>query len=438
MICFFLLLSLTIGVLVLLVLNNQNKNEQPEEVEFYKEGQIFPVKTNASFILASTTNKISDNEIANGTQGKREPEFKNLAETVPTGNFTTDAFGAVNYVNPQWCEIAKISFSEAMGEGWLNAVHPQDRDNLVLAWRQAISANSSLKTEFRILHPDGSVVWVSAQAAAANNEEGNFNGYAGTLTEITEHKKMEEELFARKAKAEESDRLKTAFLNNLNHEIRTPLNAILGFSSLLKDTDLTAEDKDEFLSIIEESSIQLLNIINDIINISIIESDQIKVSKSEINLEEQIHYIHSLFDEEVKQKGLTLSVSNSPNSSKSLVTDHEKFNTILTNLVSNAVKFTEKGSIEFGYKTNNNHGDFEFFVKDTGIGISKEWQEAIFERFIQYDIIDKRVQYGLGLGLAISKAYVEILGGKMWVNSEEGKGSTFYFTLPNHSDQNEG
>jgi signal transduction histidine kinase len=131
------------------------------------------------------------------------------------------------------------------------------------------------------------------------------------------------------------------------------------------------------------------------------------------------------------------SVSGSPDSSKNLVTDHEKFNSVLINLVSNAViKYTEEGSIEMGYRMN--HEATEFFVKDTGIGISKEKQETIFERFIQYDTADKGIQDGLGLGLAISKAYLEILGGKIWVKSEEGKGSTFYFTLPNYTEQKAG
>jgi PAS domain S-box-containing protein len=297
MIYFYLFLSLIICFAVSLVLNVQNKKKQPVEMGFYSEGRMIPVKTSIRFMLASAINKITGNKIANGTQKDGELQFKRITETVPAGIFTTDAFGAVNYVNPRWCEIIQISFNEAMGDGWLKAVHPEDRENLVLAWRQATSANSSLKTEYRVLCPDGSVVWVIGQAVPLKGEAGNFGGYAGTLKDITECKKTEEELIAKKAKAEESDRLKTAFLNNLNHETRTPLNAIVGFSNLLRDSDITAEDKEEYLKIIEESSIQLLHIINDIIDISIIESGQIKISLSEINIEDQIQFIYERFDE---------------------------------------------------------------------------------------------------------------------------------------------
>jgi len=237
------------------------------------------------------------------------------------------------------------------------------------------------------------------------------------------------ELQRAKEHAEESDRLKSAFLANMSHEIRTPMNGILGFSELLKNPELTGDQQQEYLGIIEKSGARMLNIINDIVDISKIEAGLVKLDIRESNINEQIKYIYTFFKPEVEAKGMMLSYRNSLPTEESIVfTDREKTYAILTNLVKNAIKYSHKGAIEFGYLKK---GDFlEFYVKDDGIGIAKDRQEAIFERFVQADIADLQARQGAGLGLSISKAYIEMLGGRLWVESELGNGSTFYFTLP--------
>jgi signal transduction histidine kinase/ActR/RegA family two-component response regulator len=244
------------------------------------------------------------------------------------------------------------------------------------------------------------------------------------------------ELLRAKEHAEESDRLKSAFLANMSHEIRTPMNGILGFAGLLKEPGLSGEKQQAYIRIIEKGGARMLNIINDIVSISKIESGIVEVSNMESNINEQIEYIFSFFKPEAEAKGIMLSFKNALPSEKSVLnTDREKLFAILTNLVKNALKYTDKGLIEFGYEKK---GDFlEFFVKDTGTGIPKNRQKAIFERFIQADIVDKMARQGAGLGLSISKAYVEILGGEIWLESDEGNGSTFYFTLPYNVEQKE-
>jgi hypothetical protein len=247
--------------------------------------------------------------------------------------------------------------------------------------------------------------------------------------DITKRKQEEQELIDARKRAEESDRLKSAFLANMSHEIRTPMNGILGFADLLKEPGLTGDEKMEYIRIIEKSGARMLNIINDIIDISKIESGQMSITIKETNINDQLDYIFDFFNPEVKSKGIKLSYSCALPSEKSIIlTDREKVYAILTNLIKNAIKYSKKGNIEFGY--NKMGGYLEFFVKDTGIGIPHNRQEAIFERFIQADIADKMALQGAGLGLAISKNYVEILGGKIWVKSEVGVGSIFYFTLP--------
>ena len=248
-----------------------------------------------------------------------------------------------------------------------------------------------------------------------------------------EKEKRTKELIKAKAKAEESDRLKSAFLANMNHEIRTPMNGILGFAELLKEPHLADEEQQQYISIIEKSGDRMLNIINDIISISKIESGQMEVFISATNVNEQIEYIYSFFKPEMAQKGIQSTFKSALPAEESIIkTDREKIYSILTNLVKNAIKFTDTGSIEFGYEKKG--ADLEFFIKDTGVGIPKDRQDAIFDRFIQSDIGNKKAFQGAGLGLSISKAYVEMLNGKIWVESEEGKGSVFYFTIPYNAE----
>lgn len=254
--------------------------------------------------------------------------------------------------------------------------------------------------------------------------------YTGRLQKINiERSELLKKLSKAKEMAEESNRLKSAFLANMSHEIRTPMNGILGFANLLKTPNLEGETQQEYVRIIKKSGDRMLNIINDIIDISKIESGQMKVSISETNVNEQIEYVYTFFKPEVEKKGMQISFKNTLPSKEAIIkTDREKTYAILTNLVKNAIKYSEQGSIEIGYEKKD--GYLIFFVKDSGIGIPKDKQEAIFERFIQADIYDKQAIQGAGLGLSISKAYVEVLGGKIWVESEEGKGSTFYFSIP--------
>ncbi len=248
-----------------------------------------------------------------------------------------------------------------------------------------------------------------------------------------EKEKRAAELVIAKEHAEQSDRLKSAFLANMSHEIRTPMNGVLGFASILKEADLSGEERQEYLELMEQSGARMLNIINDIVDISKIESGLTEVNLKESNINEQMDYIHTFFKPELDKKRIQFfSKKSLPDEEAVIKTDREKIYAILTNLVKNALKYTDEGSIEFGYnlKKESQNKVLEFYVKDTGIGIPKHRQEAIFERFIQADITDKMARQGAGLGLSISKAFVELLGGKIWVSSEKGKGSIFHFTIP--------
>ena len=245
---------------------------------------------------------------------------------------------------------------------------------------------------------------------------------------ISERLTLIKDLRHAKEKAEESDKLKSAFLANMSHEIRTPMNGILGFAELLNEPDLTGEEQKQFIALINKSGQRMLNIINDIVDISKIEAGIMETRLSETNIHEQIAYIFNIFKADASAKGLEFELNNLiPDKGFTLITDREKLFAILTNLVKNAIKYTHKGSVEIGCRHKGNF--LEFYVKDTGIGIPQHRQRAIFERFIQADIEDKMAYQGAGLGLTISQKYAEMLGGEIRVESNEGVGSTFYLTL---------
>jgi PAS domain S-box-containing protein len=247
--------------------------------------------------------------------------------------------------------------------------------------------------------------------------------------DITQQKEYEIELKEAKEKAEESDRLKSAFLANMSHEIRTPLNGILGFANMLKKSELTDTKRDHYIDIIQEGGQRLLQIVNDIIDISKIEARQIKITESETSLNEVLNELFTFYKPLANKNSIDLSLKKTLSDIKSVIlVDQTKLKQILQNLLSNAIKFTESGHIKFGYILKN--GYLEFYVEDTGIGIDPKLHDKVFERFRQVETGFERTYGGTGLGLSIAKAYVEEMKGEIWLSSKPGKGSRFIFTIP--------
>ncbi len=244
-------------------------------------------------------------------------------------------------------------------------------------------------------------------------------------------KARNKELMITKERAEESDKLKTVFLQNVSHEIRTPLNGILGFIELLKNSHVKDSGK-RYLNIISINGERLLNTINDILEISAIETNQKKLRLKAINLNDILKNHVNIYSEQAKQKGIQLQYRNSLTTAQTIVnTDENVLGSILSHLLNNAIKFTDKGEIELGCSIQQNN--VIVYLKDTGIGIPEERTHAIFDRFVSANLNLSRNNEGLGLGLSIAKAYVNMLKGRIWVESEYKLGSTFYFTFPTNS-----
>lgn len=368
---------------------------------------------------------IAEQKLAEEKMRVTEQNLQNTFDISPSiiakANINTGCFIEGNQAVTR---ILGYSIKEFTSIPYMELIHPDNREQAVNDISNQASDKAMISFENKFLCKDGSYIWMSWHGTKADE-----NGLATVIgSSVNEKKNTEIELKNALEKALESDRLKSAFLANMSHEIRTPMNGILGFANLLNTPNLSKIEVDKYSDIINKSGARLLNTINDIIDISRIESGQIIVSRKETSIHNLLDELYSFHSSEAKQKGLALILEPTNKKEVNIVTDDDKLYGILTNLIKNAIKYTPKGTVTFGCIVKDKR--IQFFVKDTGIGIPKGRLHAIFNRFEQADIEDKRVFEGSGLGLAISKAYVEMLDGDIEVESELGKGSKFRFTIP--------
>jgi PAS domain S-box-containing protein len=341
-----------------------------------------------------------------------------LVEIMPDGILALDSKNRIQDINRAAIDFLDIRMKKIVG--YPASMLASSRTELIKA---VIDEQNDKQIESEV---NGEIRTFHITSQPVKNQPGSR---LVIISDITDQKRAEKEMITAKERAEESDRLKSAFLANMSHEIRTPMNGILGFTELLKMSDISSEQQHAYLDIIRKGGERMLNIINDIIDISKIESGQMRLLISTTNINEHIESISSFFMPEAEAKGIHLIYKISlPDEESVIRTDSDKFYAVLTNLVKNAIKFTRTGYIEYGYEKKD---DFlEFYVRDTGIGIRPEHQKFIFERFRQGSDSLTRNYEGTGLGLSISKAYVKMLGGKICFQSEFGKGSTFSFSIP--------
>ena len=413
---------------------NYTKNGKVIYCEWYNTVLLSPQGKMIS--VMSQVMDITARKMAEEILKKSEEKFKTFFENSSNGIFLMNLDREISMVNRSFAQMHGYTIQEMKDMNLKKLDTPETFQQSPARIKRLLNGET-LKFEVNHYHKQGNIV--THEVVASLVKIANEDNILSFHQDITERKRAEQELIIAKERAEESDRLKSAFLANMSHEIRTPMNGILGFSELLKMPGLKGDQQQRYISIIEKSGKRMLNIINDIVDISKIEAGLMKTDIKETNLNEQIEYIYTFFKPEAEAKGIQFFIKNTLQETEATIkTDREKLYAILTNLVKNAIKYTNEGSIEFGCNRVEtlhatslpNHSFLQFYLKDTGIGIHKDRQEAIFERFTQADIIDKMARQGAGLGLAIAKAYIEMLGGKIWVESEEGIGSTFYFTLP--------
>jgi len=401
---------------------------------FLKKGGIrFQAELSSSTFLNKDGHKRSSIVIRDLTEQKlAEKKLKTLSKAIeqsPTSIIITNANGIIEFVNNKFVAVMQYSMSDVTGRKprIFNPGHAP-KDIFDEMWK-TIKDGNVWQGENENRTKDGTKFLENVIISPLLKQRGNISNYIIIMEDITEKKKMLDDLIIAKEKAEESDRLKTAFLHNISHEIRTPMNAIVGFSSFLSEPDLTPEKRKIFTDVIIQSSDQLLSIITEIIEVATIEAGQVKINIGEVNLNTLLKLLYDQFLLKVHKQNVTLSYETFFSDEEALVlTDNIKLTEILSNLIGNAVKFTNHGYVDFGYTVNEEF--LEFYIRDSGIGILPEMHDEIFKRFRQVDYTSSRQFGGSGLGLSISKSYVELLGGNIWLKSEPNQGSAFYFTIP--------
>ena len=312
----------------------------------------------------------------------------------------------------------------------LEAIHPDDRRKMHASIREA-KPSGRFNFDFRIRKPDGEYLFAYSQGHVVYDVDGNIKKIVGTVQDVTKWKTVEDELRKNKAIAEESVKVKEQFLANMSHEIRTPMNGIIGLSSLLLNTELNHEQK-EYISAIKASGDNLLVIINDILDFSKLEAGKMTFEKTSFNLKETIKFILDILRPKAIQKGILLESSVDNNLPDIIIGDSVRLNQILMNLIGNAIKFTEQGSVSLKVGIISESSDelgLEFLVRDTGIGIPADKVDSVFESFTQASNNTTRKFGGTGLGLTITKRLVELQDGKLWVDSKLHEGSVFGFNL---------
>lgn len=378
------------------------------------------------------TNEIIEHEVQSRTKELRESEqrFRTLARCSPVGIFQTDAKGDCVYVNDRACTLMQITPQQAAGRGCISAIHPDDRRRVQEAWQSAVDAGREFTLEYRFLSPEGKVTWVLGSAVGWRDDAGAVSGYLGSLMDITERHAAEQRLAAAKEAAESANRAKSAFLANMSHEIRTPMNAIIGMTELTLDTELQSEQR-EHLTLVRNSSHTLLQILNDILDLSKIEAGKLDLEFTGFSLRDLMGETLKSLSVRAGEKGIELAFRVDPRIPDGLVGDPLRLRQVLVNLVGNAIKFTDQGEVVVnveGQSLRPDAAELHFSVRDTGVGIPPDKHRLIFESFTQADGSSTRRFGGTGLGLTISRQLVAMMNGRIWLESDGSHGSTFHFT----------
>jgi len=408
-----------------------------ETIHCNKSGGTFPVEVSARLVsiegesyIQIIGRDITERKASEESLVESEQRFRKIFEDSPFPMVIMGKDFGILRINEAFCQMSGYTEEDLMLHSPMELSHPDDAtdDNINLL-KLTSGEITVYQAEKRYIRKDGSEIFGASTISVVRNNRNEVQLFIGMIEDITQKKKAEQELIAAKLKAEESDRLKTAFLHNVSHEIRTPMNAIIGFSSLLHEPDISEPDRHQYTDIIFQSSNQLLSIINDIVDVANIESGLVTVNVSRTDLNKALRGLCDQYS--ISKTGYDVPVRVTlglPDEESVVMTDPTKFIQVLSNLINNSLKFTHSGSVDFGYCLKDSF--LEFFVHDTGIGIPEESLHRIFDRFYQVDRTVSRQFGGTGLGLSICKAYVQLLGGDISVSSIPEKGTSFYFTIP--------
>ncbi|MGE5447273.1 MAG: PAS domain S-box protein [Bacteroidales bacterium] len=397
------------------------KNGKPVHVEFTVNSYMVEQQKVVQCNIHNITERIQAE--------KKIHTLRKAIEQGPSAITITNAEGKVEFVNNKFVELTQYQPSDVIGRcpRIFNPGH-LSKDQYAELW-DTLKSDRIWEGQIMNRRKDRTYFWEETTISAVKNLDGSISNFILIQNDISEKKQIIQDLILAKEKAIESDMLKTAFLANMSHEIRTPLNSVIGFSELMIDDEFDQTQLTHFAKIINASGTKLLSIISDIMDLSRIEAGEIKVDKRKLSVNQLIASIQKEYLFKAVEKGLEIRIDAKNECNEIfIISDENKLRQILINFVGNAIKFTEKGTVDIG--ADQKDGFVEIRVKDTGIGIQAQHQDQIFERFRQVESAFSKRYGGNGLGLAISKALVELLGGQVGMETEPGKGSTFYFSVP--------
>ena len=420
--------SVMSGNIVRQVLQRKHKSGFPIDVEAYGIPFVVDGVLRGQFGLYQD---ISERLKAQKELRESEELFRTLSDTAPVGIALTNESGEMTYINQNYTEMTGLTLKEAQKNGWKEVICPDDLPKVLEIRTAAIARNENYAMSYRYLRKDGRIAWVDTVTRHFSRDGGKSRGYVVVIQNVTERQNAEERLLLAKEAAEAANKAKSEFLANMSHEIRTPMNGILGMTELALDTDLSAEQK-EYLGMVRSSAESLLGIINDILDFSKIEAGKVDLEFAPFSLMDCIEETLRPVAVRAQQKGLELTWAVDPEIPEALKGDATRLRQILINLAGNAVKFTKTGEVSVRAERltpMDRKEVIRFMVTDTGIGIPRDKHEKIFEAFSQADASTTREFGGTGLGLSISARLVRLMGGKMQLESEEGKGTRFFFTL---------
>lgn len=371
------------------------------------------------YIVDNTERKLATDNIR---------KLSRAVEQSPVTIILTDTQGDIEYVNPKFCSVSGYSMAEVIGKNprILKSGITSDKEYEKL-WETIVSGNDWVG-ELYNKKKDGTYYWEQAFICSIKDAGGNITNYLAVKEDITQKKRYQHDLVVAKEKAEESDKLKTAFLQNISHEIRTPMNGIMGFADLLQDKFLSTEKRERYLKIINQSGMRMLNTIKDIVEMSKLETGQVRVYTNQINVNDVLGSLYNLYLHQAEEKQLKINLVTNKAQNFFISTDETKFYGIMNNFLQNAIKYTKEGSIEIGYKIKEHAIDL--YVADTGIGIPAEMLSSIFDRFRKVDNSLTSEYEGSGLGLSIAKAYSNIIGATIFAEPNNEKGTIFHLYLP--------
>ena len=355
-------------------------------------------------------------------------DFEVLADASPLMLYLADEHGRVYFYNRGWLEFMGFERAYATENLWQEAMHPEDRDEVLRRFAQGVAAREIVQVEYRLRRHDGVYRWVSDTGRPRNDAEDRFAGFVGSLVDITDRKILEDVAARARYEATEASRLKSEFLTNMSHEIRTPMNGIIGMTGLLLDSSLTPEQRDVAIEV-QRSADALLGVINDLVDFSELEAGKLSLEDVDFDLCDVVDDALTLMSETAHEQGLELVAQTPPGRGLPRRGDAGRLRQVLVNLVGNAIKFTERGEVVVA--VTEKPGDLvRIDVKDTGVGVSREARARIFEPFVQADGSITRRYGGVGMGLAICRRLVELMHGRIGVESTPGAGSVFWVELP--------